>query len=124
MGDGGWGKLVQPPSPIPYPLLGEPADNRVAGEADHAAAEAIDFGDQRVVDVIDLMDKLLDAAARAKLAGQHIAERREAGDIGEQRRAAGSVGQCYAACHGRAAIRWDVSAQGMIHDSVYPGGST
>jgi hypothetical protein len=69
-------------------LIVEPARDRVAGEADYAAAKALDLGDQGGIDV-DLRHQRLGAAAGAEGAVERLNEGREAGNIGEERRASG-----------------------------------
>ena len=71
----------------------EPARDRVAAEVDDVAAEAIELGDHGVEHAVQVRRQLLGAALGPKLGGKHLRERREAGDVGEERRAAHAVGQ-------------------------------
>ena len=65
----------------------DPAGDRVAAEVDDVAAEAVELGDERVEDAIEVRRQHLGAALRAQLVGQRLGQRREARDVGEQRRA-------------------------------------
>src|SRR5947207_785707 len=89
-GDGGWGLLSIPYPPSPIPSVIEPAGDRIAAKAHHAAAEALDLRDQGVVDLVEQCGQLLGAAAWAVRQRQRLGQRREAGDIGQHRGAAGA----------------------------------
>ena len=64
---------------------------RVAAEVDDVTAEALEIGDQRVKDAVEVGGELLGPALRAELVRQRLGQRREARDVGEQRRTADSV---------------------------------
>jgi hypothetical protein len=84
----------------------EPAGDGVAGEADHAAALAGDGRGERDIDRIDLLSEGLDAGAAPQYVGKRLGQRREAGDVGEQRSAAGAVGERHPAGEGPGTILW------------------
>ena len=71
----------------------EPAGDRVAAEVDDVAAEAVELGDDGVEDEVEAGGQLLGAALRPELGGERLRQRREAGDVGEERRAVHAVGQ-------------------------------
>ena len=64
----------------------DPARDRVAAEVDDVAAVAVELRDDRVEDAVQVRRQLLGAALRAELGGQRLGERREAGDVREERR--------------------------------------
>ncbi len=63
----------------------DPAGDRVAAEVDDVAAEAVELGDERVEDAVEVRRQHLGATLRAQLVGQRLGQRREARDVGEQR---------------------------------------
>jgi len=83
-------------------LVVEPARQRVAAEADNAAAVAVDQRRQPAIDIVEAIRQLLGAALGAELRGKRLGERCKAGDIGEQRSAMRAIGKALAA-HERAA---------------------
>ena len=91
--------------------LHEPAGDGVPGEAQHAAAVALDFADQGVIHGVDQAGQLFDAAPRAVLLDQRLGQGGKAGDIGKQRRAAGAVGERFAARQGAPAVLGQVGVQ-------------
>ena len=56
----------------------EPAGDRVATEADDAAAVAVQFGDQRIVNGIEVARQFFGASQRSELLGQRLGQRGEA----------------------------------------------
>jgi hypothetical protein len=66
------------------PLSIEPAGEGIAGEPDHAAALALDYLNEDIVDCIDAPGQLFDPAPGAELAGEFFGERRKPGNVGEQ----------------------------------------
>ena len=54
---------------------------------------AVELGDQRVEDAVQVRGQLLGAPLWPELRGQRLGQLREAGDVREQRRAADAVGQ-------------------------------
>ena len=71
----------------------EPARDRVAAEVDDVAAEAIELGDDGVKDEVEAGGQLFGAALRPELGGKCLRQRREPGDVGEDRRAVHTVRQ-------------------------------
>ena len=69
----------------------EPAGDRVAAEVDDVTAEAVELLDEGVKDAVQLGRQLLRAALRSQLLAQRFGQRREARDVGEERRAAHPV---------------------------------
>ena len=53
----------------------EPAGDRVAAEVDDVAAEALELGDERVEDAVQMGGQLLGAALRAELVGERLGQR-------------------------------------------------
>ncbi len=62
----------------------QPAGDGVAGETHDAATVAVQFGDERFVDGVDLVEDFFRAALHAQLLGQRGCQRGEAGDVGEE----------------------------------------
>jgi hypothetical protein len=85
-------KKTPPPPPTPNPRVVEPTCHRIPGKAEHAAAGAVDLGDQRIVDAVEQASERLGAVALAKRARERFGQRRKAGDIGKQRCAVSAVG--------------------------------
>jgi hypothetical protein len=98
--------------------LVEPAQDRVAGEVDHAAAGAVDCGDQLGVDLIELAGQLLGAASRPEGAGQRLGERGEAGDVGEQRDTRGMFGEIETTRQRQSAILREIGGKRSIHRAL------
>ena len=74
-------------------LFLEPAGDRIAAEADDAAAITINLGNQSVVNLVELLSQLVNAAPGADLLDQSIGKGDKAGDVGEHDRASSPVGQ-------------------------------
>ena len=63
----------------------DPARDRVAAEVDDVAAVRVELRDDRVEDAVQVRGQLLGAALRAELGRQGFGQRRESGDVGEER---------------------------------------
>ncbi len=82
----------------------QPAGDRVAGEAHNAAAVAVQLGDDRLVNGVDLVKDFFGPALDAQLLGQRRCQRGKAGDIGKENAALGAVGQLSTAGQGQPSI--------------------
>ena len=71
--------------------------------------------DQGVVDPVQLDQQLLGAALRPERVDQRLGQRREAGDVGEQRRPGRSPRQIVATGEGVATIGREVCERGFGH---------
>ena len=98
----------------PTVVFVEPAGDRIAREADGASTKAIALADQRVVDLVELMDELLGPTLRPIDAHERLGERREAGNVHEQRGAVRPVRQIEATSERQASIRRNEDA-GLFH---------
>ena len=75
----------------------KPARHRVAAEAEHTAANPVNFCDQQVVHAVEHLRQHFGALARPKGLGQRFGQRREARNVGRQRSAVGKGGEWIAA---------------------------
>lgn len=105
-------------------FVGEPAGDRVAGEADHAAAAPLHLDDQRVIDLVDPLRQYFGAAAGAKGVGECRGQRREPGDIGEERGARGVLRERRAVRQHLAAILRQIGGQRYVHLALLVFGRT
>src|SRR3954465_5696935 len=74
------------------------------------------------------MRKLLGPALRPQLARQRLGQRREAGDVGKQRRATGARGQIFPPSYRQASVDWNIrfwqlhepylSPSDSVHDTI------
>ena len=64
----------------------EPAGDGVAAEVDDVPAVAVEFGNEGVEDPVQVRRQHFGAALRSEFVGQCLGQRREAGDVREQRR--------------------------------------
>ncbi len=70
----------------------EPARDRVAAEVDDVAAVPVELRDHGVEDPVQVGGELLSPALGAELLREGLGQRREAGDVGEERRSVDAVG--------------------------------
>ena len=96
----------------------DPAGDRVTGEVDDVAAEAIELGDDRADDIAEDRGEGLGAALRAQLGGEGLGQWREARDVGEQPCAAHPVRHSRAGCQRPPTVPRDVGLRVVEARSV------
>jgi len=87
----------------------EPARDGVAAEIDDLTAEAMELLDQGMKNPVQMLRQLFGPAVRAKLGGQRLGQRGEAGDVREKCRTVNAVGHGLAARERPAAVARNVS---------------
>ena len=119
--DRGAGRGRDPPDPAhrllhrdgggdgPGPIVAvEPTGDRVAREVDDVSAPPVELLDDGVKDAADVGGELLGAALRAELGGECLGQRREARDVGEERRTGDAVRHRRVGGQGPPAVAGDV----------------
>ena len=95
----------------------EPAGDRIAAEVDDVAAEAVELGDHGVEDPVQMPGEHLRGALRAELVRERLGDGREAGDVGEERRARDTRRQRLPGGQRATAVAWNIGPGGIRNDA-------
>ena len=85
----------------------DPAGDGIAAEVDDDAAAGVQLGDQLLEDAVEPGRQLLRSTLRAELGDEHLGDRREPRDVGEQRRALHAMGELAALADGTTPVAGD-----------------